>query len=181
MGSQAEPGNQQTGSQGMSHVQLDTIDKRILVTLQGDLDDSPEPYARIAGEVGVSESEVILRIRRMMDEGVIRRLGAMIRHIEAGIGYNGMVIWKVDPQHLDETGKTLSKFPEVTHCYERPAFGERGGTLFTMVHASSQSDCMEIVRKMAEKIGGAEYEILFSERELKKISMTYFSEETEEE
>ena len=165
----------------MNPVQLDTIDKKILFALQGDLDDSPEPYARIAGEVGVTESEIILRIRRMMDEGVIRRLGAMIRHIEAGIGYNGMVIWKIDPQRLDETGKTLSKFPEVTHCYERPAFGERGGTLFTMVHASSESDCLEIVRKMAEKIGAAEYEILFSERELKKISMTYFSEETDEE
>ena len=165
----------------MTDVQLDTIDKKILVTLQGDLDASPEPYAGIAAEVGVTESEVILRIRRMMEQGVIRRLGAMIRHIEAGIGYNGMVIWKIDPQRLDETGKTLAKFPEVTHCYERPPFGERGGTLFTMAHASSESDFLEIVRKIAEKIGATEYEILFSERELKKISMTYFSEETDEE
>ena len=165
----------------MSHVKLDTIDKKILVALQGDLDDSPEPYARIAREIGATESEVILRIRRMMDEGVIRRLGAMIRHIEAGIGYNGMVVWKVDPQRLDETGKTLAKFPEVTHCYERPPFGKKGGTLFTMAHASSESDFLEIVRKMAEKTGITEYEILFSERELKKISMTYFSEETDEE
>ncbi len=85
------------------------------------------------------------------------------------------------PQRLDETGKTLAKFPEVTHCYERPAFGEKGGTLFTMAHASSESDFLEIVRKMAEKTGITEYEILFSERELKKISMTYFSEETDEE
>lgn len=165
----------------MSHVKLDTIDKKILVALQGDLDASPEPYARIASAVGVTESEVIVKIRRLMDEGVIRRIGAMIRHIEAGIGYNGMVIWKIDPQRLDETGQTLAKFPEVTHCYERPPFGEKGGTLFTMVHASSESDFLEIVRKMAEKIGGAEYEILFSERELKKISMTYFNEETSEE
>jgi DNA-binding Lrp family transcriptional regulator len=165
----------------MSQIKLDTVDKRILVTLQGDLDASPEPYARIAGEVGITESEVILRIRRMMKDGVIRRLGAMIRHIEAGIGYNGMVIWKIDPQRLEETGKTLAKFPEVTHCYERPTFGDKGSALFTMVHASSESDCLEIVRKMAEKIGAAEYEILFSERELKKISMTYFNEETDEE
>ena len=116
--------------------------KKFSLTLQGDLDDSPEPYARIAEELDVTESEVIRRIRRMMDEGVIRRLGAMIRHIEAGIGYNGMVVWKIDPQRLDETGKTLAKFPEVTHCYERPPFGEKGGTLFTMVHASSESDCL---------------------------------------
>ena len=164
----------------MSHVQLDTIDKKILVALQGDLDDSPEPYAKIASAADVTESEVIRRIRGMMNQGVIRRIGAMIRHIEAGIGYNGMVIWKIDPQRIDETGKALAEFPQVTHCYERPPFGEKGGTLFTMVHASSEADCLEIVRKMAEKIGVTEYEILFSERELKKISMTYFSEETGE-
>jgi DNA-binding Lrp family transcriptional regulator len=165
----------------MSHVQLDAIDKKILVTLQGDLDDSREPYARIAHELDVTESEVLRRIRRMIDEGVIRRLGAMIRHIEAGIGYNGMVVWNIDPKKIDETGKTLAEFPEVTHCYERPSFGEKGGTLFTMVHASSQADCLQIIRKMAEKIGSTEYQILFSERELKKISMTYFSEEASEE
>jgi DNA-binding Lrp family transcriptional regulator len=165
----------------MSHVQLDAIDKKILVTLQGDLDDSHEPYARIAEELDVTESEVLRRIRRMMDEGVIRRMGAMIRHREAGIGYNGMVIWNVDPKKIDETGKILAKFPEVTHCYERPSFGDKGGTLFTMVHASSQDDCLQIIRKMAEKIGSTDYHILFSERELKKISMTYFSEEAGEE
>ncbi len=165
----------------MSHVQLDAIDKKILVRLQGDLDDSHEPYARIAEELDVTESEVLRRIRRMMDEGVIRRIGAMIRHIEAGIGYNGMVIWNVDPKDIDETGKTLAEFPEVTHCYERPSFGENGGTLFTMVHASSEADCLQIVRKMAAKIGSTDYQILFSERELKKISMTYFREEANDE
>ncbi len=165
----------------MPHVQLDAIDKKILVTLQGDLDDSREPYARIAHELDLTESEVLRRIRRMIDEGVIRRLGAMIRHIEAGIGYNGMVVWNIDPKKIDETGKTLAEFQEVTHCYERPSFGEKGGTLFTMVHASSRADCLQIIRKMAEKIGSNEYQILFSERELKKISMTYFSEEASEE
>ncbi len=161
----------------MSKIELDSIDKSILVALQGDLDDSSEPYAMIASRIGVTESEVIRRILYLMEEGVIRRIGAMIRHIQAGIDYNAMVIWKIEPKKVDEIGKTLAEFPEITHCYERPPFGKLGGTLFSMVHASSEADCMEIVQRIAEKIGAPEYEILFSERELKKISMTYFSEE----
>ena len=165
----------------MSQVQLDAIDKRILLALQGDLGDSPEPYAGIAQELKISEFDVIRRIRRMMDKGAIRRIGAMIRHIRAGIEFNGMVVWKVDPHRIEEVGQILAGFPEVTHCYERPAFGENGGTLFTMVHASTEERCLELVRNMAEKVGVERYEILFSDRELKKVSMTYFDEEACEE
>ena len=164
----------------MSLVDLDSIDRKILVALQGDLDDSPEPYAGIASVVSISETEVIRRIKRMQEDGIIRRIGAMIRHIEAGIGFNGMIVWKVEPGRIEEAGRLMAGFPEVTHCYERPPFGEKEGTLFTMVHASSESGCLDIVRLMSEKTGVKEYEILFSERELKKVSMTYFDDEDPE-
>jgi DNA-binding Lrp family transcriptional regulator len=151
------------------------------MALQGDLDDSAEPYVRIAEGLNVSEEEVIRRIRRMKDEGVIRRIGAMIRHIEAGISFNGMVVWKVEPDRVEGVGHLLATFPEVTHCYERPPFGQKGGTLFTMVHAASEQECLDTVKRMAEQIGVDEYEILFSARELKKISMTYFDEDEQPE
>ncbi len=156
---------------------LDKTDKQILMTLQDDLGDSPEPFAQIAQELNITEEEVIARIKRMKEDGIIRRFGAMIRHMEAGIGYNGMVVWKVDPAKVEEVGIRLAGFPEVTHCYERPPFGEKGGTLFTMVHSSSEQGCMDIVLRMSKAIGINEYEILFSERELKKVSMTYFDED----
>jgi len=161
----------------MSEVELDLVDKKILVALQGDLDASPEPYARLAKDLKVSEEEVIERIKRMLEEGIIRRIGAMVRHIEAGIGFNGMIVWKVEPERMEEVGGLLASFAEVTHCYERPPFGKNGGTLFTMVHAASEEECLDIVSRMSETTGVPDYEILFSERELKKVSMTYFDEE----
>jgi DNA-binding Lrp family transcriptional regulator len=158
-------------------MQLDRLDKQILMALQGDLDESPEPYARIAEDLQVSEQDVIDRIKRMKDQGVIRRIGAMIRHIEAGIHFNGMVVWKVEPDRIEEVGQLLGEFPDVTHCYERIPFGSKGGSLFTMVHASSEQGCLDAVQRMSEKVGVTEYEILFSDRELKKVSMTYFEED----
>jgi siroheme decarboxylase len=165
----------------MSQRQLDTIDKGILAALQGDLGDTQEPYATIAVDLGITEAEVIRRITRMLNEGIIRRMGAMIRHIEAGIGFNGMVVWKAAPDRIDEIGQLLASLPQVTHCYERPPFGDTRGTLFTMVHASTEEGCLEIVKEMSKRSGVKEYEILFSERELKKISMTYFSDDEQPE
>ena len=46
-----------------------------------------------------------------------------------------------------------------------------------MVHAASKEGCLDIVRRMSEETGVRDHEILFSERELKKVSMTYFDEE----
>ncbi|MGC8602300.1 MAG: Lrp/AsnC family transcriptional regulator [Desulfomonilaceae bacterium] len=155
---------------------MDQIDKTILAALQGDLDGTPEPYLTIAKRVGVSENQVIDRINRLMESGIIRRIGAMIRHIEAGINFNGMVVWKVDPERIDEVGTIFADLPEVSHCYERPPFNSMGGTLFTMIHSASEEECMKIVAAMAEKVNIFEYEILFSERELKKVSMTYFDD-----
>jgi len=160
----------------MSESLIDDLDKRILVILQGDLKGTREPYADIGKKLGIAEAEVIARINRMIEQGIIRRIGAMIRHIEAGIGFNGMVVWKVDPGRIEEVGTMLSQFPEVSHCYERPPFGALGGTLFTMVHADSESACLEIVQRMAKASGVREYEVLFSCRELKKVSMTYFDD-----
>ncbi len=160
----------------MSVNDIDDADKRILLALQGDFDDSPEPYAKIARDVELPESEVILRILRMMDHGIIRRMGAMIRHREAGIGFNGMVVWKIEPDRVEHVGRLFAGFPEVTHCYERPAFKEKGGTVFTMVHAETEQSCLDVVTRMADAAGVHDYQIIFSERELKKESMRYFDE-----
>ena len=163
----------------MSLVDLDSIDRKILVALQGDLDDSPEPYAGIASDVSISETEVIQRIKRMQEDGIIRRIGAMIRHIEAGIGFNGMIVWKVEPDRIEQAGRLMAEFPEVTHCYERPPFGDNGGTLFTVPRLVGKR-MLDTVRLISEKTGVKDYEILFSERELKKVSMTYFDDEDPE-
>jgi hypothetical protein len=44
------------------------------------------------------------------------------------------------------------------------------------VHAASEDECLKIIESMSQKTGISEYEILFSEQELKKVSMTYFDE-----
>lgn len=160
----------------MSISELDVVDRGILIALQGDLQDDREPYATIARGLEISEEDVLERIERMKAAGVIRRLGAMIRHIEAGIGFNGMVVWKVEQGKEEQVGRALASFPEVSHCYERPPFGDLGGTIFTMVHSASEEDCLNVVRRMAQETGIGSYEVLFSKRELKKISMTYFDD-----
>jgi len=70
----------------------------------------------------------------------------------------------------------MASFKEVSHCYRRDPAAEWPFNLYTMVHATSRDACIETAKRISEKAGVSTYRVLFSKRELKKTSMTYFSQ-----
>ena len=85
-----------------------------------------------------------------------------------------MVAWKVDESKINEVGAKMASFSAVSHCYRRNPTGEWPYNLYTMVHATDEDACREIARKMSAETGENDYSLLFSRKELKKISMQYF-------
>jgi DNA-binding Lrp family transcriptional regulator len=155
---------------------IDDSEKKVIAMTQGDLPLDPHPFA-IAGErAGMSEEEFISRIRDLKERGVIRRFGATLRHQEAGFSSNAMVAWIVDEERVEEVGRILAGFKEVTHCYERVPRPDKGWAynVYTMIHGDNRDVCVRIAARMAKKIGVEQYTLLFSEKEFKKTSMEYF-------
>ena len=157
--------------------ELDHIDRQIIRCLSGDIAGDKSPYRSVAGKIGVSEYEVIGRIEGYKQSGTLRRLGAIVNHGRAGFSANGMVVWDVPDSMVDEIGPIMASFDEVTHCYVRPRHPDWTGNMYTMVHGSSEEVCGNIAQRISEETGVSEYRILFSSREFKKTSMTYFASE----
>ena len=67
-----------------SRPELDALDRRLIVATQGGLPRVPRPYDAIGGELGITGNEVIARLRRMLEVGVIRRIGAVPNHYAIG-------------------------------------------------------------------------------------------------
>ncbi len=153
---------------------IDEIDKKLIARLQADLPLVPRPFARLAEEVGICEAEAVARTRRLAESGIMRRFGATLRHQRSGFPSNVMVAWKIAPERIREVGRRLARFRHVTHCYWRRPCEQFPYNLFTMVHGHSEEHCRQLVAEMAEAIGGAEHQLLFSLEELKKSSMRYF-------
>ena len=149
-------------------------DKAILRELQGDLPLEPRPFAKIASRVGVSEEYLMQRINAMMDEGIIRRFAAILRHQKAGYTVNAMVAWKVEPEQVDKMGIKFAACEQVSHCYLREVPADFDKNLFTMVHCRSKEELNQLVINMSELLGLKDYAIISSEHEYKKISMKYF-------
>ncbi len=156
---------------------IDKKDIEIIKIIQESLPCSKTPFKDIAEQVNIDENEVLERIRRMKAAGVIRRFGAILRHQRAGITANGMIVWNIPDEKVEEIGKKFASFKEVSHCYERPKNEKWPFNVYTMVHGKSREECYKIAEKLSEISGINDYKILFSEKEFKKSSMKYFVEE----
>ncbi|WP_292463527.1 siroheme decarboxylase subunit beta [Methanolobus sp.] len=150
---------------------MDAIDEQILKATQDGIPLTGSPFRDIANRLGLSEEEVVERIRLMKEKGMIRRFGASIGHRDIGILANAMCIWNVPEERVEDVGRIMASFPEVTHCYERPRRPEWEYNLFTMVHSYTREDCEQVASRISESTGVKDYRLLFSEREFKKTGV----------
>jgi len=153
---------------------LTELEKRIIASIQDDIAITERPYLEIAKNLGISQEALLKKLKDLSNRGIIRRYGATIRHQKSGFEANAMAAWEVDEDRIDEVGKTLASFSQVSHCYRRNPTGDWPYNLYTMIHAKDEKSCREIVRKMSDKASVDTYILLFSRKELKKTSMKYF-------
>ncbi len=147
----------------------------VLRTVQETIPDSPLPFRAIAQKSGLEEEAVITLLQWLKNEGHIRRFGATLRHQEAGYDCNVMVAWRVEPEEaVDDVAGRMTRRSEITHCYLRQCHPDWPFNLYTMVHGRTEEECRKVISELAELDGVKDYELLFSEGELKKTSMRYF-------
>lgn len=154
---------------------LDQLDKAIISCLQEELPLDLEPYKIIANKLEIEETELLRRIEILMEKGIIRRMGAILNHRDAGFSANAMVVWSIPQESIQRSGELMATFPEVSHCYERQRLTQWPYNLFSMVHGRTKEECEVVIGKIAEAINNNSYDILYSTVELKKTSMKYFT------
>ncbi len=154
--------------------ELTDLDREILKRVQDNLPDTATPYADIAAAVGTTEEHVVDLLSRMVDSGEIRRFGATLKHQKAGYGANVMVAWFVPEEDVDRVGAIMAKRQEISHCYHRVTCLDWPYNLYTMIHGRSPEDCQAVVAAVSAETGLDDYAMLFSLKELKKVSMRYF-------
>ncbi len=152
------------------------LEKKIIASIQEDMDICQRPYLKIAQQIGVSEAQLLSSIKDLVGRGIIRRFGATIRHQKSGFEANAMVAWQVEEDKVERVGQKLAGLAQVTHCYRRNPSGKWPYNLYTMIHAADETACQTMATAMASDVGVETYTLLFSRRELKKTSMKYFPE-----
>ena len=153
---------------------MDQLDRQLILATQAGLPLVSRPYHALAEQLGVSPEEVTARLSRMLEAGLIRRIGAVPNHYAIGYSANGMSVWDVADEVVDELGTRVGALDFVTHCYRRPrAEPAWSYNLFAMVHGKSRGEVEEKVAEIAALLGKAcrSHEILYSSRILKKTGL----------
>ncbi|QFT34546.1 AsnC family transcriptional regulator [Roseibium porphyridii] len=153
---------------------LNPTDRAIVEATQAGLPLVPAPFAVLAQTLGLSEDDVLERLKRLKKLGVIRRIGAAPNHYRLGMTANGMTVWDVDDEIVDDIGPKVGALDFVTHSYRRPrALPDWPYNLFAMVHGADRDEVLAKRDQVAELLGDTcrASDILFSTRILKKTGM----------
>jgi len=151
-------------------------DKEFIRQLQKDFEIIDRPFLKASNALGISEEKVFEKLKHYESIGVMRRFAAILRHREAGFTANGMIVWKVPEDRINQVGEKLGAFPQVSHCYERPVYPDWPYNVFSMIHCKSIDEAKEMAKEIQTQINVEEYKILFSSKEFKKTRVEYFVE-----
>lgn len=101
-----------------SEMPLDDIDRSILNQIQSDFPITPRPYRSVAEELGLTEDEVLARIRRLKKSGIIRRIGGNFTPEKLGF-VSTLCAAKVPEEKISQFAQVVNRYPGVTHNYRR--------------------------------------------------------------
>ena len=99
-------------------VQLDRRDRILLNHAQGGFPVVSRPYAAVGEAVGMSEEEVLFRLRHLVKTGALNRFGPVLNARQMG-GERTLAALHVPPERFEEVAAVVNRLPTVSHNYER--------------------------------------------------------------
>lgn len=130
---------------------LDDIDRKLLNLIQEHLPITAAPFARVAEEIGIAESEVIERIGKLKERGVIRRIGAVFDLRVLGFA-STLCAARVPEEQVRTFVERVNRLPGVTHNYRRD---DAHNVWFTLI-APGEEALAETVEKIRQETGIAD-------------------------
>ncbi|HVK98645.1 MAG TPA: Lrp/AsnC family transcriptional regulator [Dongiaceae bacterium] len=153
---------------------LAECDRRLVELTQAGLPLVAQPYHELARKMGISADEVMLRLQRMQEKGVIRRIAALPNLYKLGYRASGMTVWNVPDEKVSKLGEQIGGLDFVSHCYHRPRHLPLWPyNLFAMVHGASHDEVDEHIAAIDHLLGEDNLgsDVLYSTRILKKTGL----------
>ena len=97
---------------------MDAVDRNIINTLQTEIPVCDNPYAECAEAIGITEEELLVRLKRLREQKILSRIGPMY-HAERLGGGLALVAMSIPEEDFERVTEQVNSFAEVAHNYER--------------------------------------------------------------
>ena len=142
---------------------LSEAERRLAAGITAGLPLQLRPFAGFA----LPEEKIIGTLQRWLDAGIVRRIGAVVRHRHLGYESNAMVVWDVPEAEAGNAGRRLAADAAVTLCYRRArALPEWPYNLYCMVHGRERAAVTQTIERLCTQHGMDQRPctVLFSKR-----------------
>ena len=127
---------------------MDAIDRQIIDTLQGGFPLCSAPYAQVAHGLGITEVDLLARLKNLLETKVLTRFGPMFQ-VERMGGAFVLAAIAVPEGRFDEVTHAVNAFPEVAHNYRR----DHAFNMWFVLATSTPNGIAETIEKIEHATG----------------------------
>jgi DNA-binding Lrp family transcriptional regulator len=131
-----------------SPMNVDEVDRKILNIIQAGFPIDARPYRYVGDRLGISEDEVIGRVKAMKSSGIIRRIGGSFDSKKLGF-VSTLCAAKVPEERVEAFNEVINAYSGVTHNYTR---NNDYNIWFTFI-GETEEEIDRMLRQVALKTG----------------------------
>lgn len=129
------------------HPLIDETNRKLLQLLQDNFPLVEQPYRHVAQQLNLSETQVIERLTRLSQQGITRKIGAVLDTSKIGLNAATLIAAKVPPERIDAIADIINQYPQVSHNYER----EHEYNVWFTLKANNQAELNAILEEIVQK------------------------------
>jgi DNA-binding Lrp family transcriptional regulator len=133
-----------------------------------------EPYRMIGADLGITEAQVLERMKALVSKGCLKRIGSFLKPAVVVPEARTLVVWQIPEEKLERIGSELAGFSEVRYADRRPACQEFPYALYTMIQTGTPEELEVVTRRIQDRIGKWPCRVVTTIREFKKEPVRYF-------
>jgi siroheme decarboxylase len=141
---------------GTAPFEPDQTDLAILNALQDDLPLVPRPWNTIAGRLGITETDILGRIQRLKEAGIIRGVSPVLESRHLGLYAATLVALRVPEERVDEIAAIISSYPEVSHNFRR----DHSYSLWFTIAAQNGDGVKRVLNEILDRTGISASDVL---------------------
>jgi len=134
----------------------DQTDLAILTALQEDLPLVSRPWEAIAERLGITETEIISRMKMLKDTGIIRDISPVLESRSLGLHAATLVALHVPEERMDEIAAVISSYAEVSHNFQRDHYY----SLWFTIAAQNGEGIHNVLDEILQQTGIPESDVL---------------------
>jgi DNA-binding Lrp family transcriptional regulator len=137
-------------------VRLDRVDLMLLDALQDTIPLVSRPWSALGTRLGIPAQEVLERLGRMRDLGIVRAVSPILDSHHLGLTATTLLALPVPVERISDVAAIISGYPEVSHNFQR----ENTYSVWFTLTAESEERLGELLSEILERIGIPERDIL---------------------